>query len=225
VAADVLILAAFEPELAAFLAALGDAGSAAVGAMRVVPRVTGVGLLAATAGAAAHLCELAPRAVVLVGTCGAYAGAGLAIGDAIAARRLRLADPASIAGDAQFPESMAVETETHRPMTDALAALGARPGCIATTLGITVDDAAAARIAEGIGAEAEHLEAQGVAIACAARGVAFAAVLGVANFVGARGRAEWRTNHARAERVAGECVLKWLQAGASGLPPPASPRG
>lgn len=215
---DVLILAAFDPELAAFSAALGDGMAATVGGLRVAARITGIGLPAAAVGAATQIGELEPRAVVLVGTCGAYMTSGLAIGDAIAARKLCLVDPASLAGEAQFPEPMTIAAETHGSMTAALAALGARPCCVATTLAITVDDAAAARIAAGSGAEVEHLEAQGVATACAARGVAFAAVFGVANFVGARGRAEWRAHHRHAEAVAGERVLRWLREGAIGLP-------
>jgi nucleoside phosphorylase len=225
VTTDVLFLAAFEPELAALTVALGDSMSATVGGQRVAARIAGIGLPAAAVGATRHLGELEPRAVVLVGTCGAYVGAGLAIGDVVAARRLRLVDPASIAGTAQFPEAMVITAEAHGPMTDALAALGVRPCCVATTLAVTVDDAAAARIAEGVGAEVEHLEAQGIAMACAARGVAFAAVLGVANLVGVRGREEWRAHHRRVERVAGERVLQWLQQGASGLPPPVNATG
>ncbi len=214
---DLLILAAFDPELAPLAVALGDAMAATVGGVTVVARTTGIGRPAAAAGAATHLAQLDPRAVVLVGTCGAYAGAGLAIGDAIAAARLCLVDPASLAGTAQFPEPMTIAAGTDASLTKAFAALGARPCTLATTLAITVDDAAAARIAQGSGAEVEHLEAHGVAMACAARGVPFAAVLGVANLVGSRGRVEWRANHRLAEAVAGERLLQWLRTGASGL--------
>jgi nucleoside phosphorylase len=120
---------------------------------------------------------------------------------------------------------MMTTAEVHHPMTDALAARGARPCCVATTLAITVDDAAAARIAKSADADVEHLEAQGVAAACAVRGVPFAAVLGVANLVGALGREQWRTHHRHAERVAGERVLQWLREGAVGLPAAAPPNG
>jgi nucleoside phosphorylase len=219
VTTDILILAAFEPELAALSRALGPARTATVAGVSVAARIAGIGLAAAAAGAAAHVGELEPRAVVLVGTCGAYAGKGLAIGDVVVARHLRLVDPASLAGAAQFPEPMAISTESDGAMMHGLVAAGIRPSCVATTLAITIDDAAAARIADGSGADVEHLEAHGVATACAARGVAFAAVLGVANLVGARGRAEWRVNHVRAEAAAAEGVLRWLGDGAGGLPP------
>jgi futalosine hydrolase len=218
VAPDVLILAAFDPELAPFSQALGAAMTATVGGWVVAARIVGVGLPAAAVGTATLLGQLEPRAVVLVGTCGAYEGRGLDIGDVVAARRMRLVDPSSLAGAAQFPEPMAIASETHDAMTEALAASGVRPCCVATTLAITVDDGTAARIARE-GADVEHLEAHGVATACAARGIPFAAVLGVANFVGALGRAQWRANHRRAEAAAGERVLEWLLDGAAGLPP------
>jgi futalosine hydrolase len=216
---DVLILAAFDSELAPLSAALGASMTATLGGLRVSARIAGIGLPLAAVGAASHLGELDPHAVVLLGTCGAYVGSGLAIGDVVAGRRLCLVDPASLASEAQFPEPMATVLQAHAPMTDALVALGVRATCVATTLAITIDDAAATRIARGSGAEVEHLEAQGVATACAARGVPLAVLLGVANFVGARGRAEWRANHRDAETAAGGRLLQWLRDGAGGLPP------
>lgn len=217
-APDVLILAAFAPELAPLAVALGDSMSASIGGRSIEARIAGIGLAAAAVGAAGHLGELMPRAALLVGTCGAYPGSGLAIGDVVVARRLLLVDPAAIAGAAQFPEPMTIAAPVHDALTEAFAALGARSCSVGTTLAITVDDAGATRIAEATGAEVEHLEAQGVAMACAARAVPFAAILVVANVVGSRGRAEWRENHVRAETLAGERVLQWLQQGARGLP-------
>ncbi len=216
---DVLILAAFEPELAALSAAFGGASIATVERRSVAMRIAGIGLPAASVGSAEHIAELEPRLVVLVGTCGAYRGAGLSIGEVVVARHLRLVDPAALAGAAQFPEPMQITAEPYAPLTAAFTALGARPCLVATTLAITVDDAAATRITQAAGAEVEHLEAQGVAMACASRRVPFGAVLGVANLVGAGGRAEWLANHRLAETSAGERVLEWIRRGASGLPP------
>ena len=215
---DILILAAFAPELAPLSAAFGGRADATVGGRKIVTRIAGIGLPAACVGSAAHLGELEPRAVVLVGTCGAHRGAGLSIGDVVVAGPLRLVDAAAIAGTAQFPEPMGVAAETDRSLAGAFAALGARRCCVATTLAITVDDEAAARIAQAVGAEAEHLEAHGVATACASRGVPFVAVFGVANLVGSTGRAEWLANHRRAEEAAGALVLRWIHGGAAGLP-------
>ena len=64
------------PELAALSAELGESRTATVGGRRVAARVAGIGLVAAAVGATAHLDALKPRAVVLVGTCGAYRGRG-----------------------------------------------------------------------------------------------------------------------------------------------------
>jgi nucleoside phosphorylase len=219
VTTDVLILAAFDPELAPLRAALGGGLAARLGALSIVARTTGVGLPAAAVGATLHVVELAPRAVVLIGTCGAYLEAHLGIGDVVVAGPLRLVDPASLDGKTEFPEPMAVVAQAHPPMTEAFAVSGARPVCVGTTLAITVDGAVAATIARGSGAEVEHLEAHGVSTACAARGVPFVAVLGVANFVGPSGRAEWRQHHRAAEAAAAACVLRWLESGAPGAHP------
>jgi futalosine hydrolase len=216
---QVLILAAFYPELAPFRTQLGDALTGAIAGLSVAARVAGVGLPAAAAGAMAHMVELQPEAVVLVGTCGAYAGTGLAIGDVVAARRLHLIDLGSLAGQAEFPEPVAVTLDANGPMSEGLTAVCARACSVATTLAITVDDSVAAQIADGVGTDVEHLEAHGVAVACASRGVPFGAALGVANFVGARGRSEWRVHHGFAEAAAVKCVLRWLELGARGMTP------
>ena len=50
----------------------------------------------------------------------------------------------------------------------------------------------AATLAESVGADVEHLEAFGVATACAREHIAFGVVLGIANIVGANAREEWR---------------------------------
>jgi futalosine hydrolase len=207
---DVLIVAAFHPELAPLREALGDAMSARAGALFVTARAVGIGLPTAAVGTAMHVAELRPRAVVLVGTCGAYMGSELAIGDVVVPRRVRLVDAAVASGSAQFPEPMSIVIDTHRVLTQALAATGSRVADVATTLAITVDDAVAERIARAAGASAEHLEAYGVATACAARGVPFAAALGVANAVGARARAEWRVHHRSSAQAAADTVLRCL---------------
>jgi len=222
--ADLLVLAAFDPELAPLRPLLGDHLAARVGGRTVVARTAGVGLAGSAAGAARHLVDVAPGAVVLVGSCGAYASAALAIGDVVVGRTLRLVDLASLDGLAEFPPPMATRLETDARLSEALAAFefagppraraSACAACVATTLAITVDDAAALRIAAAVGADVEHLEAHGVATACAARGVPFAVVLGVANLVGSRGRAEWLVHHLHAEAAAGAHVREWLREGA-----------
>jgi nucleoside phosphorylase len=113
---------------------------------------------------------------------------------------------------------MSVVAQAHAGLADALAASGGRGTDVATTLGVTVDDRAAGELARATGAGAEHMEAYGVAAACAAVGVPFAAALGVANAVGARAREQWRAHHRDASAAASGVVLDWLGRGAPGLP-------
>jgi nucleoside phosphorylase len=214
-ACDVLILAAFHPELAPLHVLLGDAMRGYVGQVFVVARAVGIGLPMAAAAGAMHLGEVQPRAVLAIGTCGAYACSGLGIGEVVVARRVLLVDPSALEGTSQFPGPMSVVTDAHTPMANAISlATGVSSADVATTLGITVDDAIAARIAQATGAHVEHLEAHGVATACAARGIPFGAVLAVANRVGARAREEWRVHHHDAARAAANVVLAWIHAGA-----------
>ena len=159
-----------------------------------------------------------PRGVVLLdGTCGAYAGAGVGIGQVVAARRVRLVSPVVVDGLAQFPEPMSAVADTHAALGEALVRSGAFAADVANTLAITVDDAVAARIARATAVAAEHLEAHGVASACAARGVPFATALGVANVVGAPARHEWRTHHRAAASAPADVVLRALPDIASSL--------
>jgi futalosine hydrolase len=207
---EVLIVAAFHPELAPLRPALGDGMRARIEGHEVVARVVGIGLPMAGVGTAMQLAELQPRLVVLVGTCGAYPGSGLRIGEVVAAARIRLVDAAVVEGRAQFPEPMSTLAESHGPTMDALVRAGARAADAATTLAITVDDATAERLARATGAQAEHLEAYGVLTACAARGVPCAVALGVANVVGSRARDEWRAHHRQAAAAAVDVVLRTL---------------
>jgi len=208
---DLLVVAAFAPELAGFEALLGPAGGLAV-----LARPVGIGMVGAARGAAATLEAGRPRAVVLVGTCGAYPASGLSIGDIVVARCTLLAEPAVFEGLAAFPSAMPARLETDAVMTAALAATGARPVEVGTTLAVTTDDDLAARLARHAGVE--HLEAFAVATACAAKGVPFSAVLGVSNSVGSRGRAEWRAHGTSAGRAAAAHVASWVRSGAVGLP-------
>lgn len=217
---DVLILAAFEPELARLQERLGGK-MGRVGRTHIVLGVAGVGLSAAAAGAAVLVHEAQPRTVVAVGTCGAYtvssasslsSASRLAIGHVVVASKVRLVDRSVLQRSAEFPPPMTLVANPHPGLIESIVrATGATPADVATTLGITVGDAEAAAIAEATGAHVEHLEAHAMATACALPGVPFAAVLGVANVVGSRARDEWRENHAAAAAAAADAVLRWLE--------------
>jgi futalosine hydrolase len=176
----ILVLAAFEPELTALESRLERA-------------TVGVGLVEAALGTARVIGARKPAGVVLVGTAGAYSGKSISIGDVVIASRVLLVTPAG----ALVP-AMPVEV-----MTDARLGQGAehvRRVTVATTLAVTTDDdVACALSAKG---DVEHLEAFAVARACQEANVPFTAVLGIANVVGSRGRAEWREHHQRASAAA-----------------------
>jgi futalosine hydrolase len=213
---DVLLVAAFAPELDGLQSILGGAMRAEVGGLLVFARPVGIGLVAAASGTATRLEAHAPHAVVLIGTCGAYPGSGLAIGDIALARTVSLVEPAVLEGRAAFPEPMSARVDPHAAMTAAIATAGGALVDVATTLAVTTDDALAALL--GRRGAVEHLEAFAVGIACAAKNVPFAAALGVANVVGTRGRSQWRENHASAGHGAATFIAHWIQAGAAGVP-------
>src|SRR5258708_7456445 len=109
-ALEILILAAFHPELAPLRLVLGDAMRGRVGNTLTSARVVGIGLPMAATGTAMHVGELRPSAVLALGTCGAYAGAGLAIGDVVVARRVHLGDLSVLRGLSEFPRPMSIVT-------------------------------------------------------------------------------------------------------------------
>jgi nucleoside phosphorylase len=219
---DILILGAFHPELAPLRPLLGESLRGRVGKLDVTARVVGIGLTMAAVGATMQLLENGPRTVVLVGTCGVYRvpgaaeGDSLGLGEVVVPMRLCLTAPCVVEGLAHFPDPMSVSLDADATTAAALLRAGGKRGDLATTPGITVDDAAAARLAHATGARVEHLEAHGVATACAARGVPFAAALGVANEVGSRAREQWRMHHRAAATAAVDVVTRWLQSAAVG---------
>lgn len=165
----------------------------------------GVGPLAAAVAVA----RLAPRpsAVVLVGTCGAYPGAHLSIGERVVVRVSRFVDPSVVLGTSTSITDDVLEAD--EGLVDRFRAIG-RAVTAATTVALTTNDDLARGIRRTTGADVEHLETHGVAVACAAAGIPFVALLAVANFVGESGRAEWREHHRRVEDALGEAVAGLL---------------
>ena len=216
---DVLIAAAHPSELIGLRKTLGRSLTARVRGLRVRACAIGVGLPAAAVGGTRALREHTPRALVLLGSCGAYARSPLLT--AAVPSTLQLVDAEVIAGRSAFPGAMPVSVKAHRGMSSGLAKCagrGALRGALATTAGITTSDALAKRIALGSGCAVENLEGVAVGLACQAERVPFAGVLVVTNLVGKSGRADWLRNHAAAAERGAEIVLDWLQRGAAGVP-------
>jgi hypothetical protein len=134
--------------------------------------------------------------------------------------RVLLADPGVAAGQAAFPEPMPRMAPIDRGLADGLAACTDGPlrGPLATTLGITTSNELAVRLERSSGCAFENLEALGVALACDAQRVAFAALLPITNQVGEQGRSQWLAHHARAAERGAEVLAKWLEQAAPGLP-------
>lgn len=217
-AVDLLVLAAYAPELAGMRRLLGDQLYGNVSGVVVSCKAVGVGLPNATAGTTTRLLQLRPRAVVLVGTCGTYPNATANIGDAVVPKRVVLVDPIEVERRGAMPEPMGRTVECN-PMIALGLGGGRPPQCdVANTLGVTTDDALAARIGANVACALENLEAFGIANACALQQVPFACVLGVSNRVGSLGREEWRAYHRGASQAACDVVNRWLNAGAVGLP-------
>jgi nucleoside phosphorylase len=199
----VLVVAAFEPELHAIREALPE----------VPARAVGIGLVDAAIGTSSVVSELRPEVVVAIGTCGAFPSrvrAGTTRQtkvDVVVASEALLVDVASVMEKTAVPEAVASRVRT----TETFGAKR-ELGIVATTLGVTTDDEAAAAIARATKARAEHMEAFAIARACESLGVRCGIVLGVANEVGANGRAEWRQNHVEASARAAAFVATWLRA-------------
>jgi nucleoside phosphorylase len=220
-ACDVLVLAAFDPELSALHEVLGAGLTGRVGAFAVEARAVGIGLVASAVGAARLLRAPLPRAVVLVGTCGVYPQvdrASPSIGQAVVTAGVHLVDVGSVLGATELPSAVQSSRRSDEGLRAAFATQGVISVEVATTLGVTVDDAAAARLAR-TGVEVEHMEAFSVASACEGVGVPFVAVLGVSNVVGSSAREQWRSSHRSASRAAAGAIVGWLERGAPGLAP------
>ena len=214
---DVLILAAFAPELEGFRRVLGDGLAGVISGLSVACKTIGVGLPVATVGAIKRLIQMQPRAVVLVGTAGAYPGSGLSIGDVMIVRKSKLVSIAEVAQRAEFPEPMSVVYDCNVMLSLGISGGKAVTADVATTLAITTDDVMAAEIGE-CGFVGEHLEAFGVLSACGIQEVPATVVLGIANEVGSQGRAQWAAHQRDSAILACETVSRWLIAGAPGLP-------
>ncbi len=159
----------------------------------------GVGVVRAAATMARLLAVHSPKAVVLVGSCGVY-GDAFEVGTAVVARRMGLADGATALGFAYSPLAPAPLVAD----SSLVRGCSAPQADVLTVGAISTEPALVAAV--GNGWQVEHLECFGVAWACAAAQVPFAAVLGIANEVGPTAHQEWKANRVRAETAAREAA-------------------
>jgi nucleoside phosphorylase len=218
---DVLVLAAHAPELVGLRPALGPGLRGTVAALQIECATVGVGMPASASGTTRVLEEHAPRAVVLLGSCGLYPRRiDFRPLTPVVASGVRLIDASVLAEQAAFPAPMQLLCAPDRALSDGLA--GADPGClrgeVATTLAITTDDTLAQALGSKSGCAAENLEAYAVALACAAHDLPFACLLVATNAVGSEGRSQWQNYQRSAAEKAAELLIQWLEQGARGLP-------
>lgn len=204
-----LVVAAWEPELERFRARCADA---APGGVTLVVEPLGVGVVEGAIAMTRSVVRHEPTAALLLGTCGVFPDrAGMvAVGSVVAGASVRIVDAAVAGRTAELPAPMPLSATFDPGLRDTLVAAGARSVQIANTVGITVDDQLAASLAREADADVEHLEAFAFARACAAASLPCAAVLGVANVVGAAGRAQWLAGHASASAKAADVAFDAL---------------
>jgi nucleoside phosphorylase len=216
-APDVLLVAAHLPELCGLRRWLGEALRADFGGFDVSADAVGIGLVAAAGGLTALLERIRPRALVLVGTCGAYQGQGIDVGQVVVGRRIHLVSAAVALGRGAFPQPMSTVVDVDPALSAGLAEPGLRAVDVATTLAITIEDGLSATMGRREGCHVEHLEAFAAAQRAASRGVPFATVLGVANQCGSSAREQWKANHRRVGDEVARHVAAWLERGAPGV--------
>ncbi|MCP4918562.1 MAG: hypothetical protein GY913_16795 [Proteobacteria bacterium] len=165
----------------------------------------GVGPVVAAARMATLLEQRRPEAVVMIGTAGAYTGGGLAVGQAIAARRCGLSHGVAAMGLGYVPrppETVECAPELLDRVPDLTRA------DVLTVGAVTTDSVLAGRLSDGW--QVEHMETFGAACACAQVGVPFMAVLGIANDVGPEAHSQWLVNRTIAQDVARAAVAAWI---------------
>jgi hypothetical protein len=175
------ILAAYAPELA-FLKEQGLRAEA-----------IGVGLLAATEGMQRVLNETTGP-LLLIGTAGVYAPNGIAIGDVVTASRTRL-----VSFGQEIPSA---------PEFGVTPVAGFRQVMVNTTLGITTDDAIAAKL--GANDCVEHMETYAAVRAAAHANRSLGVLLGITNHVGSSGREQWQKNEPDLAAKLAREAMQWL---------------
>lgn len=220
-ALDLLLLAAFPPDLRGFVNVLGDRLDGHVNGLHIAGKSVGIGVAAAAAASAKRVFLLRPRAVLFVGTTGVYPGhEGYRPHDIVLGSEFHLSCHASATGQSAFPDPMTTRLAPHAGMTQGIAATNnqLRQVPVASPMTNTRDDALAQSVAARSGHHCENLEAFGVAQTCNLANIPMACVLGVSHIVGSTAQTDWRQFQRDASIAAGELVLQWIYRGAAGLP-------
>jgi nucleoside phosphorylase len=218
---DLLVFGAHPGTLRGLREHLGDRLDGSIRGFRVTAKTIGVGMGVAGGLAAKRVYQLAPRAVVLLGTCGVYGGVpGYQPYDVVVGSAFHLVDLGVLRGESAFPQPMQTEVRPHATLSVGLAAAlpRARQVSVASPLAETIDDESSARIPQVTGCEVESLEAFSVAQVCSMAQVPFAGVFGVSHVAGSTALTDWRNFERQCCLAAAEALVGWVQMNMPGLP-------
>lgn len=159
--------------------------------------ITGVGLVDAGVMTVELIRQFEPSQVVYLGTCGAYPGSEIGIGDIVAVERVRLGSGDTACGTMRIPKLLPAELNASPELTqdvvETATGLLIRAVSVLCTLGITESD----ELAETLAALADVENLEVFSVFRAAGLVPTAAVLGVTNMVGEGGGKDWAANYNR----------------------------
>lgn len=207
------------------LAGADAAWQGRLGPRSVLLVACGVGTVAAATSAATIAADVAPSVLLMTGIAGAYVGAFVPVGAAVAAASEFDLDAGVLATDGMdslasipLPRGHAStgplfeRIDTDPAWREALErATGAAALPFATSDAIAGDLDVAALRAGRSGASVESMEGFGAALACARVGLPFAEVRGISNVAGVRDKRAWDV--AGAVRAASYAVLNALEHG------------
>ncbi len=155
--------------------------------------VTGVGLVDAGIATVELVRQFEPAEIIYFGTCGAYPGSGLHVGDVVAGGSVLLGSGDTLRNQMRIPKLLPSELKCSPELTARLAQGSEefRNARVVCTLGVTEHDPLAETLS-GLG-DVENLEL--FSVLRAAGGVPVAGILGVTNRVGAGGGKDWLANY------------------------------
>ena len=151
-----------------------------------VVETVGVGPIESAVGTIRAIAKHLPTEIIYAGTCGAYPGSNIQVGQIVTVREVRFTSGEVISGAVRIPDAQPVGCLPLRWNRAELRDVDAL-----CTIGITEDDALARTLGEA--AEVENLELFSICRAAAPTTVR--SILGVTNIVGPGGGKGWKENY------------------------------
>ena len=155
----------------------------------VLTGITGVGLVEATIGTLNMIAIYEPDEVVYIGTCGAYPGSGLEIGEMVSGAVVNIGSGDTVTGKMRMPSLLPSEVMCSAELLREFVDLQEKR--VVCTFGVTEDNELAVSLAS-LG-DVENLEL--FSIVQAVGSISVVGLLGVTNIVGENGGKEWQENY------------------------------